>query len=153
MIQKAPLIAAILVSFALLTTVEAKATCFDAKIRARPIEQIPSEFPDCGNDCIIISWPWFIDLKVSRVIEGSVPGKIVRVLAIQHTYLVARERTWLLRKNTAGGYNYLALENDVTPVLCSANAASVEPYIRPSKGQTLDELRDVGIQRYGRHTN
>lgn len=124
-------------------------TCYDAKIRARPIEQIPSEIPDCGSDCIIMSWPWFVDLKVKRTIEGTVPGETVRVLTVQHTYRVSREGTWLFRKNAAGGYNDLAYKDGMTLVRCSANAGPIQPYIRPSEGQTLDDIRDAGIRRYG----
>src|SRR3546814_1868652 len=59
--------------------------CYDAKVRARPLDQIPSDIGDCGSDCILMSWPWFIDLQVKRVIDGALPSKMVRVLTVQHT--------------------------------------------------------------------
>lgn len=101
----------------------------------------------------IMSWPWFVDLRVKRVIEGALPSMMVRVLTIQHTYRVSREGTWLLRKNTAGGYNVVVPEDGAELARCSDGIASVEPYIRPGDERTLDDLRDAGIRRYGHHTN
>lgn len=100
-----------------------------------------------------MSWPWFVDLQVERVIDGTHPGKIVRALSIQHTYRMPREATWLLRKNTAGGYNILTPESVSSIARCPAEAALVEPYIRPGEKRTLDNLRDAGIHRYGHHTS
>lgn len=152
MIHRALLIAAILIGIASPSAVLAQPTCYDAKVRARPIDQIPSEIPDCGSDCIIMSWPWFVDLQVKRVIDGALPSKMIRVLTVQHTYRVSREGTWLLRRNAAGNFNALATEDESTPARCSADAEPAEPYIRPSDGHTLDDLRDAGIHRYGHHS-
>jgi hypothetical protein len=152
-IQNASLTAAILIGLAAPSAVLAEPACYDAKVRARPVDQVPSEIGDCGGDCIIMSWPWFVDLQVKRVIDGVLPSKMVRVLTVQHTYRVSREGTWLLRKNTAGGYNVLAPEDGASLARCSAEVASVQPYIRPGEGHTLEDLRDTGIRRYGHHTS
>jgi hypothetical protein len=77
--------------------------CYDVKIRARPVDQVPSEIRECGSDCIITSWPWFVDLQVERVIDGTLSEKVVRILTIQHTYFLPRSGTWALRRNAAGG--------------------------------------------------
>ncbi|WP_242122397.1 hypothetical protein [Sphingomonas lacusdianchii] len=151
--RKAHLIAAILVGLATPSAALAEPACYDAKVRALPVDQVPSEIGDCGSDCIIMSWPWFVDLQVKRVIDGALPGKMVRALTIQHTYHVSREGIWLLRRNTAGGYNVVVPEDGAALPRCSAGGASVEPYIRPGDGQTLDDLRDAGIRRYGHRTN
>ncbi|MBD3762107.1 hypothetical protein [Rhizorhabdus sp.] len=131
----------------------AEPACYDAKVRAQPIDQVPSEIGDCGADCFIMSWPWFVDLRVKDVVDGVLPIKVVRVLTVQHTYRVSRARTWLLRRNTAGSYNVLVPEGGAALARCSAEVAPVEPYIGPSDGHTLDDLRDAGIRRYGHHTN
>jgi hypothetical protein len=152
-IHYARLTAAILVGFATPSAALAEPACYDTKVRALPVHQVPSEIGDCGSDCIIMSWPWFVDLQVKRVIDGAVPSKMVRVLTVQHTYRVSREGTWLLRKNTAGSYNVVVPEDGAALARCSAGVTSVEPYIRPGDGHTLDDLHDAGIRRYGHRTN
>jgi len=99
-----------------------------------------------------MSWPWFVDLQVRRVIDGVVPSKMVSVLTVQHTYRVSRQGTWLLRKNTAGGYNVVMPEDETAPARCPEGETPVEPYIRPGDRHTLDDLRDAGIRRYGHRT-
>lgn len=153
MIRNALLTAAILIGLAAPSAALAEPACYDAKVRARPVDQIPSEIGDCGSDCILMSWPWFVDLRVKRVIDGALPSKMIRALTVQHAYRVSREGTWLLRKNTAGGYNVLASEDRSPLARCSAEVVPAESYIRPSDGHTLDDLRDAGIRRYGHHTN
>jgi hypothetical protein len=152
MILKAASIAAILTGLASPSAAMAQLPCYDAMIRASPIDQIPSEIGDCGGDCIIMSWPWFIDLKVVRVIDGALAGQTVRVLAVQHTYHLPREGTWLLRRNDAGGYNVLTPENGPALVRCTADTPAAEAYIRSGPGQSLNDLRDAGVRHYGHHT-
>lgn len=147
------LIAAILVGLAKPSAALAELACYDAKVRALPVDQVPSEIGDCGSDCIIVSWPWFVDLQVKRVIDGAHPGKMIQALTVQHTYRVSREEVWLLRENTAGGYNVVVPEEGAALRRCSAGAAPVEPYVRPGDGHTLDDLRDAGIRLYGQHAN
>ena len=127
MIHNMRLTAAILVGLATPSAALAEPACYDAKVRALPVDQVPSEIGDCGSDCMITSWPWFVDLQVKRVIDGALPGKIVRVLTVQHTYRVSREGTWLLRKNTAGGYNVVVPEDGTALARCFAGVMSVEP--------------------------
>ena len=122
--------------------------CYDAAVIARAVEQIPSEIPECG-DCIIMEWPWFLDLQVKRVISGQVQGKLIRVLSVQHTWKMPRDGTWRLRKNSLGGFN-VVLFWKVRPRRCPANAAPADPYIRPRNGRTLDDLRQDGERLYGR---
>ncbi len=150
--QRTWLNAAILIGLANPNAALAEPACYDVKVRARPVDQVPTEIEDCGGDCIVMSWPWFVDLQVKHVIDGALPSSTVRVLTVQHTHRVSREETWLLRKNTAGGFNVLAPE-DPTMALCSAEIAPAGPYIRPGSGQTLDDLRNAGIRLYGHHAN
>lgn len=151
MIKRAPLIIVIVMAASVPETALAETACYDVKIHARPVDQIPSATDDCGEDCILISWPWFVDLQINRISYGSLPDKVVRVLSVQHTYRTSREGTWLLRKNTADGYNVVTSESGAALARCSAGAAPVEPYIQAGGGQSLDDLRDAGIRRYGHH--
>ncbi len=141
--------AAVAISVTALPAAASEPQCYDAKVRARPIDQIPSDIGDCGPDCIVMSWPWFVELDVRRVIDGVPPGKRIRALVVQHTYVLPRESLWLLRRNSAGGYN-VVLADDVGAIRrCSAGTAPVRPHIGTDDGRTLDELRDAAIRRYG----
>lgn len=125
---------AILTGLVAASAAHAEPVCYDAKVLARPVEQVPSEIPMCRGDCVVVSWPWFVDLRVKRVLDGALPSKTVRVLAVQSNYRVARDSIWLLRRNTANGYNALSSEEETTVVRCAAEAAPLEPYLRPSAG-------------------
>jgi hypothetical protein len=123
--------------------------CYDLKINARVVEQIPSEAPEC-SDCIIMRWPWFLDFKVKRVDEGKWTRKTLTALAVQHTYFQSRYGIWLLRKNDAGGYNVLRSDDDTKPLRCSASIKPAAAYLRPGPGRSLDEMREAGERRYGK---
>jgi len=153
MIRNALLAVVVVIGLAAPSAGWAEPACYDAKVQGRLVDQIPSEIGDCGSDCLIMSWPWFVDLRVKRVIDGALPSKMIRALTVQHTYHVSREGTWFLRKNTAGSYNVLAPDDGSALARCSAEFAPAEPYIRPSGGVTLDDLRNTGIRRYGHHTS
>lgn len=118
-----------------------------------PVDKVPSEIGYCGSDCIIMSWPWFVDLRVKCVVEGYLLSKLVRTLTVQHIYRLSHEGTWLLRKNTAGGYNAVVPEGGVGLSRCSDGIASFEPGIRPGDEHAFNNPRDAGIRRYGYHTN
>lgn len=120
---------------------------------ARPVDQIPSEIGDCGADCIIMSWPWFLDLKVKHVIEGKIEAKTVTALNVQHTYLRSRYGVWLLRRNSAGGFNILLREDTSGATPCTQDAPPVAPYLRTGAGQSLEAAREVGVSVYGHHRN
>jgi hypothetical protein len=135
-------------TIAMADAADSESHCYDAIVVARPVEQIPSEIPDCG-DCIVMEWPWFLDLQVKRVVAGHVEGKLIRVLAVQHSWLIPRYRKWRLRKNSLGSFN-VVLSWPAPPPLCSAAVASATPYIQPKEGETLDDLRNAGERRYGR---
>jgi hypothetical protein len=124
--------------------------CYDLKIQARVIEQIPSEIPNCA-DCIIMSWPWFLDLKIRHILGGDRQPRVVRVLSVQHTYLKSRYGTWRLRKNAAGGLNVVSAE--VAAQRCAISSPPTSAYIKPPKGESMDTLRAKGEKRYGRHSS
>ena len=125
--------------------------CFDARVRARIVHQVWTDIPRCGDDCVIMDWPWFLDLKVKRVLEGSAKkGVVTNVLSVQHTWIGAMDRTWLLRRNTAGGFNVVHDPDQGAPLpLCPADAAPAEPYITSGDGKTLDDLRRDADRRNG----
>lgn len=125
--------------------------CFDALVVAKVVGQVPSDFPNSDNDYINMSWPYFIDLDIVRVVEGQIEGRKVTALSVQHTYWRSdlRARRWWLRRNTASGYNILRIENGAKPPKCPQGAAPDRAYLEPAPGQTLDEMRKAGERRYG----
>lgn len=124
--------------------------CYDVAVKAKVIDQVPSIMPRC-DDCIIMHWPWFLDLKVAKVLDGSLNGKIVTVLNMQHTYRASRYGVWWLRRNAADGFNVIhAGANGEPPARCLSSAQPVQAYIR-STTKTLDELRREGIEEYGHY--
>jgi hypothetical protein len=126
----------------------AAAECFDAEISATIVRQTPTVIPECDG-CIIIRWPWIVDLRVRRVHHGSVALGPLTVLTLQHTYYRTGlgARRWLLRRNTLGSFNVVVPPEEGTLPRCSANAPAAEPFIA---GRPLDDLRREGEARYGR---
>ncbi len=125
--------------------------CFDARVQARIVHQVWTDIPRCGDDCVVMDWPWFLDLKIKRVLEGTAKKGVVRnVLSVQHTCMRSVDRTWLLRRNAAGGFNVVHDPDQGSPLtLCPAEVAPVEPYIAPADGKTLDDLRHDADRRNG----
>lgn len=125
--------------------------CFDALVVAKVVGQVPSDFSDSDDDYLVMSWPYFIDLDIVRVVEGHIEANKITALSVQHTYwrrdLGARR--WWLRRNTANGYNILRIENGAEPPKCPQGAAPARAYLEPAPGQTLDEMRKAGERRYG----
>ncbi|MFC4292531.1 hypothetical protein ACFOWX_08910 [Sphingorhabdus arenilitoris] len=131
------------------TAIAADIECYDAKIRAKPIAQIPVVLGDNGED-IIMLWPWFLDLKIKQVIEGEVPERKITILALLHTKFREKTLTMLLRRNTAGTFNLIRAEPSSVR-RCEVGSEPVPPYIRPANGTTLDDYRRDGeeeIKRY-----
>lgn len=127
------------------------ASCYDAEVSARIVSQTPTAFPDCEDGCIIISWPWFVDLDVSRVHSGNVPRGRLTVLAVLHTYYRRDlgSRRWKLRRNDLGGFNLLRGAEEIR-VRCADDQPPATAYIKPPVGQTLEDLRRVGRELYDR---
>lgn len=121
--------------------------CYDLKVRAKPIGQFPTAFPNDPN-YIVISWPWFVDLKVERVIDGRLNDPNMSALAVLHSEYVDKTRTWLLRENTLGEYNILRLVEPEKAKKCAQGKVRPEPYIRPSEGETLESLRQAAIAEW-----
>lgn len=119
--------------------------CYDLKIRAKAIAQVPTVYPN-DPDYIVISWPWFVDLKVKKVLEGELSQSRITVLAVLHVPYVTKTRTWLLRHNTIGTFNLI--RSDEPLPRCAINATAVQPYIRPAEGKTLDDYRREGEAEY-----
>lgn len=123
--------------------------CFDALISASIRRQTPTASPDCA-DCIVVSWPWIVDLDVVRVLKGvAQPGRLT-VLAVWHTYRIpSPARRWWLRRNTLGGFNVLEHEAGTRLRPCARGAAPAQAFITPARGETLDDLRVEGERVYG----
>ena len=128
----------------------AEPSCFDVLISARIIRQTPTNVPDC-DDCIVMSWPWIVDLDVEHMMSGRVPSGALTVLTLQHTYFRTDlgARRWWLRRNQLGGFNVLRHDEGVRPPRCPADASAARPYVRPAEGRTLEDLRREGEERYG----
>lgn len=137
--------------FAAAAPEDAAFDCYDALVSARIVRQVPSAYPGCGDGCIVMSWPWFIDLDVRRVPDGALPNRKLSVLTIQHTSFRAGlgSRRWLLRRNALGGYNASTFFEPKKIRRCDAGTAPMKPYLRPAQGKSLADLRREGEQRYG----
>jgi hypothetical protein len=131
---------------------EASSPCYDVRISARAVEQIPSLIPESDDPNVIaMSWPWFLELEIVRVLDGQLTEPRVTVLSVQHTYFVSEKRTWLLRRNTLGGFNLVGRGSDEKVRRCSSGMPPAEPYLAQGPGKTLEQLRKEGEERYGRH--
>ena len=114
--------------------------CYDLKVEATPIVQLPSEYPAGDPNVIVMEWPWFVDLKIKRVLEGTVPSRSISTLAVLHSAMPAKKRVWLLRRNTAGSYNVIR-PDPATASRCGPGVAEAEPYLVPPIGKTYKDLR------------
>ena len=148
-----------LLSFALLlggcaTTADSAGAeqCYDLKVRAKPVAQVPTVYPKSDDpNVIVMSWPWFVDLEISRVLDGEFEASTLTALAVLHTYYISDSRTWYLRENTAGTYNILRPSDPSKVGRCGVRTYPTEPYIRPGEGQSYEDLRREGEDRYNRY--
>jgi hypothetical protein len=129
-----------------------EAECFDAQIYASIVQQTPTDIPDCGPDCIVMRWPWILELDVKRVLKGSVGSNPLIVLTMQHTYYRSDlgARRWWLRRNSLGAFNVLTGDNAARLARCPRGTKPAKPYIHPPKGKTLGDLAREGEARYGK---
>lgn len=127
------------------------AECYDAEVSARIVSQIPTVLPDCGDDCIVIRWPWILDLDVRRVHSGDARRGRLTALAVLHTGYRhdLGSRRWKLRRNDLGGFNLLRGAENLT-ARCADDEPPAPAYITPPEGQTLEDLRRDGRARYDR---
>lgn len=128
-----------------------EADCFDAEVSARIVQQTPTVMSSC-DDCIIMRWPWIIDLDIRRVYSGPVERGHLAVLTLQHTDF-RRDlgaRRWKLRRNTQGSFNVVEFSEDDPAIRCPADGPPALALITPPDGGTLDDLRREGREHYGR---
>jgi hypothetical protein len=125
--------------------------CYDAIVSARLLRQTPSVFPDCGPDCITITWPWFLKLDVRKTLVGEAPRGELLALTMQHTYFRSNlgSRKWWLRRNSIGGFNILRFAEEQKLRRCAPDTAVAKAYIMPAPGQTIDDLLREGEQARG----
>ena len=124
--------------------------CYDAIVKARISKQVPSVTPECGPDCLIMVWPWFLDLEVKRSLVGDVPRGKLQTLAMLHTFfrLDLGNRQWWLRRNTLGGYNVLRFSREQKLLRCGKGSEPADAYIIPSPSRSLADLRAEGERAY-----
>jgi len=115
------------------------------------VKQTPTVMPDCGHDCIVMSWPYIDRIDVKEIIAGKAPVGSLTVLSVQHTYYLAGKdgNEWWLRRNSIGGYNVLRLDSDANPPRCSKTEPPAHAYIAPGAGKTLEELEREGDAAFG----
>ncbi|MCW5725181.1 MAG: hypothetical protein KIS81_09495 [Maricaulaceae bacterium] len=123
--------------------------CFDAEATVRILRQTPTIPYDCG-DCIVMSWPWIVDLDIRQVHWGDLEPGPVTVLTVQHTYFRpgAGRGRWLFRRNAQGGFNATPHWN-AAPGRCPADAPLPDAFLVPVAGQSLDDARRAGEARFG----
>lgn len=128
-----------------------EAECFDAEVSATIVRQTPTVMPEC-DDCIIMRWPWIVDLRVRRVHSGQVPRGPLVVLTLQHTDYRTDlgARRWLLRRNTLGSFNVVHHPERAALRRCLAGTPATRPFIQPIDGETLSDLRRAGAEYYNR---
>jgi len=143
-------LAAATISLAVGPAVASETECFDAEVSARISRQTPTIMPDCG-DCIVMRWPWIVELQIEDVHSGRLERGPATVLTLQHTYYRSDlgARRWWLRRNTLGAYNILQPDEGETLKKCAADSPAARPYIQPSDGKTLEDLRREGEEHYG----
>ncbi|MES2445285.1 MAG: hypothetical protein V4574_20865 [Pseudomonadota bacterium] len=124
----------------------AEQDCYDALVWASAVRQTPTPVPECDDGCIVISWPWLVDLDIARVIKGRVqPGRLL-VIRLQHSYSHPRRHRWWLRRNSLGAFNVLLGDHRLPR--CAPGVAPASPYVSPPKGKTL---RDMAREAEARH--
>ena len=126
--------------------------CFDADVSATIERQIPTFVEiECGG-CIVMRWPWIVDLQVLRVRQGSAPTGPLSVLTVQHSDFRTDlgSRRWLLRRNSLQGFNAILRENDPRLPRCAGNAEPARPFIEPGEGRTLEDVRREGAEHFNR---
>ena len=117
--------------------------CYDLQIRAKPVAQVPTEIVE-EPGYIVMSWPWFVDLEVKRVLDGDLNEKKLTVLAVLHTSHVAKARVYMLRRNTLGGFNLLRPARPEVLARCNAGVEPMLAYLRPAEGKSLEDYRLAG---------
>ncbi len=122
--------------------------CYDAQVFARLLRQTPTQIPAC-DDCIIFSWPWILELDVNRTLQGAAPAGRLKVLSVQHTWMVRHSGRWSLRRNASGGFNLVSPRDEEDLKRCAAGTEPAEPYFQPAPGQTLADVEREGEARYG----
>lgn len=116
--------------------------CYDAVVTARIVRQLPTVIPHCGADCIIMTWPWFVELDVRRVVIGTAPrGRLLTQVMLHNYYRddLGTQRWWL-RRNSLDGFNVLRVDDRSRPERCAADMPPANAHIRPGNGRTLLDL-------------
>lgn len=132
-----------------------EADCYDSLVLATIHRQTPTPIPNCGDDCIVMRWPWIVELDVERVVRGKLVPSRLTVLTVQHS----NYRTdlgawrWRLRRNTLGGFNVIGFkvpgfEDRARLPRCPKGTPPAEPFIEPGEGRTLGDLLRESREQY-----
>lgn len=125
--------------------------CFDAEVSGRIVRQTPTPIPDCGADCIVMSWPWILELDVDQVVRGAAPTGRLMVLSVQHTYYRKDlgGRLWLLRRNSRNGFNLLRVDPEARLKFCGRGTPAATPYFDTDR-ESLRRMEAEGQRVWGR---
>ncbi|WP_143255932.1 hypothetical protein [Altererythrobacter xiamenensis] len=123
--------------------------CYDLKVRARAVSQVPTPIPN-EPGYIVIGWPWFVDLKVKKVIDGELQQRKIETLAVLHSSYVSKTRTWLLRRNNLGGFNVLRVPEPDRVERCGSLEPPANTYLTPPVGRTLSDERRAAEEMWKR---
>jgi hypothetical protein len=126
--------------------------CFDALIIAEITAQVPSVYPESRDGQIVMSWPYFIDLDVERVLKGTLRDRKITALSVQHTFWRddLGKKKWWVRRNSEGIFNLLRYEKNEKPIQCKPGAGPDRAYLVAGNGRTLNDLRREGEVREGK---
>lgn len=126
--------------------------CYDLKVRAKVVDVLPTLIPpEKAKGGIFISWPWFVDLKVTRVLEGEGSKGLYPVLAVLHGGLGPEKRVYFLRSNTIGGYNLIRTSDENALERCQPGVAPAEPLMWDLTDKTIEEYRREAEEKRERY--
>lgn len=105
--------------------------CYDAVVDAVILRQLPTQIPDCGPNCFIMRWPWFVEIDIKRVIKGKAPRGRIAVMTLQHSDILetGKPSRWWLRRTVDGGFNVIWEDRRDLPKACPADAAPTKPFL------------------------
>lgn len=124
------------------------AECYDLKVRAELVQQLPALMPRANEDVLVMSWPWFLEFQDVSVIEGAWEQPQIAALIVQHTFFTRTKQTWYFRRNNSGWFNLLG-PSARGRKLCPTGTPPVRAHLVPGEGQTLESLRSRALDRYG----
>lgn len=124
--------------------------CYDLKVRAKVVNVLPTLIPPEEEGVIVISWPWFVDMEVTRVLEGEGSKGVIPVLAVLHSGLGTKKSTYYLRSNAVGSYNLIRTADESALGRCQVGIEPAEPLMWDLTSKTIEEYRQEAEEQRDR---